>query len=65
MIYIQNKTIPWHSGMTVRDLLDALADEYPYSVVRVDDRLVTSPNFESTTLADECHVFLIPMVAGG
>ena len=65
MIEVGGKQMPWHKGMTVSDLLDALNDPHPYAVVRINEQYVTRPNFDSTSVPDEAEVFLIPMIAGG
>ena len=65
MIQVAGKTHPWHDGMTVLDLLEALKDPHPYAVVRINEQYVTRPNFEHTFVPDDAEVFLIPMIAGG
>jgi molybdopterin converting factor small subunit len=46
-------------------LLNKINDAHPYAVVRINDKYVSRPNFDKTTIPDNCEVFLIPMVAGG
>ena len=65
MIHVAGKQLPWREGMTVSDLLNALKDPHPYSVVRINDRYISRPNFENTIVPDDAEVFLIPMIAGG
>ena len=65
MIQVAGKQIPWHEGMTVSELLNALNDPHPYAVIRINDVYVTRPNFEKTIIPDDAEVFLIPMIAGG
>ena len=65
MIKVSDKTVTWHEGMTVTDLLKELNDAHPYAVVRINDRYVSRPNFDRTTIPDNSEVFLIPMIAGG
>jgi sulfur carrier protein ThiS len=65
VIKVSEKTIPWYEGMTITDLLAKLNDAHPYAVVRINDRYVSRPNFDRTTIPDNAEVFLIPMVAGG
>ena len=65
MIMVSGKTVAWHEGMTITDLLKEMDDAHPYAVVRINDRYVTRPNFNRTTIPDNAEVFLIPMVAGG
>jgi thiamine biosynthesis protein ThiS len=57
--------LPWHEGMTVSELLEALKDPHPYAVVRINEQYVTRPNFAKTIVPDNAQVFLIPMIAGG
>jgi thiamine biosynthesis protein ThiS len=65
MIQVAGKQFPWHEGMTVSDLLNALKDSHPYAVVRINEQYITRPNFTKTKVPDNAQVFLIPMVAGG
>ena len=65
MIRVNGKKQPWHEGMTVEDLLRALDDPYPYAAVRIDNRLVSKPNFKTFLIADDSEVFLIPLISGG
>ena len=65
MIRVNGKNEPWHEGMTVEDLLEALDDPYPYAAVRVGNRVVSKPNFKTYTIDDNSEVFLIPLISGG
>ncbi len=65
MITVSGRTIAWREGMTIIDLLDEIKDSHPYPVVRIDDKYVSRPNFDKTTIPDDAEVFLIPMIVGG
>ena len=65
MITVSDKTIPWHEGMTISDLLNELDDPHPYAVVRIDENYISRPNFDKIIIPDDSEVFLIPMIAGG
>ena len=51
--------------MTINDLLNKIDDAHPYAVVRINDKYVSRPNFDKTTIPDNSEVFLIPMIVGG
>ncbi len=65
MIKVKDRKIPWREGMTVADVLSEIGDPYPYAVVRVNEKSVSRPDFERTTVPDGAEVYPIPMVAGG
>jgi thiamine biosynthesis protein ThiS len=65
VIKVSDKTITWHEGMTISDLLSQLDDSHPYAVVRINKNYISRPNFDKTTIPDNAQVFLIPMIAGG
>jgi thiamine biosynthesis protein ThiS len=65
MITIGDKKVSWDEGMTVSDLLAVIDDGRFYAVVRLNGRLVSRPNFDTTPVPDNAEVVLIPMVAGG
>jgi len=55
----------WREGMTVADLLQELGDPYPYTVVRIRDRVISRIDFDKTVVPKGSEVFLIPLIAGG
>jgi len=65
MIKVAGKEHPWREGLTVADLLNELADDYQYAVVRINENYISKINFDKTTIPDDTEVFLIPMIAGG
>jgi thiamine biosynthesis protein ThiS len=65
VVKVSDKTVTWHEGMTISDLLNEIDDPHPYAVVRINENYVSRPNFDKTTIPDDSEVFLIPMIAGG
>ncbi len=65
MIKVSDKTVAWHEGMTITDLLKEIEDDHAYPVIRINTRYVSRPDFDRTTIPDNSEVFLIPMIAGG
>lgn len=65
MIRVGGHEHPWREGLTVADVLRDLGDSQACPVVRVNDRYVSRPNFETTPVPDNAEIFLIPMIAGG
>ena len=65
MIFLNDEALPWHEGMTVAELLKGVHDAHHYVVVRVNDRYVSKPNFDTCKIPDRSVLYLIPMVAGG
>lgn len=65
MISVDDKSHPWRESMTVSDLLKDLDDQYPYVVVRVNNKYISKPNFEKNLIPDNAIVHLMPMIAGG
>ena len=65
MINLDGKEMPWHEGMTVTDLLKQIGDSHPYAVVRVNDTVVSRPNFDTYQIPDQAEILLVPMVSGG
>ncbi len=65
MITLDGEQRPWHSGMTVSQLLQEIADSHQYAVIRVNDRYVSRPSFNTYVIPDQAEILLIPMIAGG
>jgi len=65
VIKVRGKDYPWRKGMTVADLLKEIGDPYLYAVVRINEKAISKPHFETTLVPDNSEVYLIPMIAGG
>ena len=65
MIIVDDQKIPWKQGMTITHLLEQLNDGHIYAVVRLNDKLISKPNFDKTLIPDQSIIILIPMIAGG
>jgi len=65
MIKVDEKAVQWSKGMTIAQLLKTLDNVKFCSVVRLNGRLISSPKFETTHIADNSKVQLLPLVAGG
>ncbi len=65
MITVDDKPVQWSKDLTIAQLLKTLDDVKFCSVVRMNGRLVSSPKFETTRIADNSKIQLLPLVAGG
>lgn len=65
MIRVDDKSVPWQKGMTVTGLIEAMGETYEYPAVRVNNKIISRPQFDQTLVPDGARVFLIPLVAGG
>ena len=65
MVTVGEEKIAWHEGMCVADAMAAIADRFPYAVVRLNGKLISRPNFTSVPVPDGATIVPIPMVAGG
>lgn len=57
--------LPWHSGMTVREMLQAMKYTYNDIVVRVDGRVVLDEEYDTAEIPDGADVRVIHLIAGG
>ncbi len=51
--------------MTVAELINKIDGRGHCAVVRLNDRTISRPHFESTLVPDHAKIFLLPMIAGG
>jgi thiamine biosynthesis protein ThiS len=65
MVLVEGREFHWREGMTVADLLDELGDPYPYAVVRINDTVISGPDFATAPVPRGSEVILIPLIAGG
>jgi sulfur carrier protein ThiS len=51
--------------MTLEQVIAALEDGGLYVVVRMNDRLISKPDFASTHVPDGSEIHPLPLIAGG
>lgn len=65
MIHVNENPMPWSEGLTIALLLQTLEGTDFCSVVRMNGRLISSPQFERTVIPKDATIELLPLVAGG
>ena len=65
MISVDDTQMAWEENLTVADLVKARGVADQCAVVRLNGKLVSSPNFTATQIPDKAEVRLLPLVAGG
>ena len=65
MIEVDEKQVQWSKNMTLASLLATLDNVEFCAVVRLNGKLVSSPKFSETPIADKSKIQLLPLVAGG
>lgn len=65
MIKINTEDHPWHSGMTVRALLDEKLFTFRHIVVRVNSDYVPEEDYEKQLIQDGDDVLVLHLMAGG
>ena len=57
--------LPWHKGMTVRDVLTAMKYTFPHIIVVINGTVVRHDAYDTTTIPDDADVRVVHMIAGG
>ena len=65
MINVDDKDMDWFENMTVSYLIETIDNTDHCAVVRLNNVLVSSPNFEKTIIPDNAEIYLLPLIAGG
>ena len=65
MVLVEGREFCWREGLTVADLLEELGDPYPYAVVRINDTVISGPDFGRAAVPRGSEVILIPLISGG
>lgn len=65
MIEVDEKILPWSENMTMASLFETLENVEFCSVVRLNGKLVSGPQFAQTPVPDNSKIQLLPLVAGG
>jgi thiamine biosynthesis protein ThiS len=65
MILVGDKEMILQPGMTLAQVMETLEDGQLYAVVRLNGKLVSRPDFDSTPVPDGAEILLLPLIAGG
>jgi len=65
MIRVNGENLEWRSGMTVRDVLRQMNYTFPLLIVRIDGRLVSRSDYDTTEVPDGTSMDAIHMISGG
>lgn len=65
MIEVDGIKVQWYENMTIASLLNAFDNVEYCSVVRLNGKLVSSPNFAETKINDKSKIQFLPLIAGG
>jgi len=65
VIKVNTEEYPWHSGMTVRALLDEKLFTFRHIIVRVNGDFVPEEDYEKQIVQDEDDVLVLHLMAGG
>jgi len=64
-IDVNGNAVPWHEGMTVRDVLKACNYVFPMLVVNVDGKLVNKKDYDRAVIPTGAVVKVVHLVSGG
>ncbi len=61
----RREKLPWHAGLTVRDVLVAMKYTFPHIIVSINGTLVPYDTYDITRVPDEADVRVVHLLAGG
>jgi len=65
MIKVNGENLEWESGMTVRDVLRKMNYTFPLLIVRLDGRLISRSDYDTTEVPDGTLMDAIHLISGG
>ena len=65
MVTLGDQKIRWREGLNITAALSHLNNGHLYAVVKLDGKLVSRPNFDSTLVPQGARIEPVPMIAGG
>ena len=65
VILVNEEPLPWHAGMTVREVLTAKNYRFPMLVIHIGDALIQKKDYDTTTIPDGAVVKVIHLISGG
>ena len=66
MIRVNDKyEVPWHKGMTVRDILKACKFTFPLVIVSINGDVVPRTEYDARRVEDSVDVKVVHLISGG
>ncbi len=65
MLNVNDKKIEWSERMTLSDLLENMENTDHCAAIRLNNVLISSPDFQKTIIPDNAEIYLLPLIAGG
>jgi thiamine biosynthesis protein ThiS len=65
MINVNDEDMDWFEGMNISYLIEKIENTDHCAAVRLNNVLVSSPNFDKTIIPDNARIYLLPLIAGG
>jgi thiamine biosynthesis protein ThiS len=65
LIQVDDEKIEWSEGLTVAKVLERIDHTEFCAAVRLNNRIVSSPNFSTTPVPDRSIIQILPLIAGG
>lgn len=65
MIEVDGKEIEYKKNLSISDLLEIFENSKFCAAVRLNGKLVSSPDFKNTIIEDNSKIQFLPLVAGG
>ncbi len=65
MINVNDDDMDWFEGMNISYLIEKIENSDHCAAVRLNNVLVSSPDFEKTIIPDNAKIYLLPLIAGG
>jgi len=65
VINVNDKDMDWFENMTISYLIEKIENTDHCAAVRLNNLLVSSPNFDKTIIPDNAKLYLLPLIAGG
>ena len=65
MILVDDQKMEWFETMTVEKVLEHMENTEFCAAVRLNNRIVSSPNFSRTLVPDRSIIQILPLIAGG
>ncbi len=65
MISVNDQDMEWFESMTIADILARIKNTDHCAAVRLNNQLISSPDFDKTIVPDNAEIYLLPLIAGG
>jgi len=65
MIYLGEEEIPWHAGITIKEVLEIIGVNHSSIMIVVNEVIVPQDDWSNLLIPDHAKIRIAPIISGG